>query len=171
MQEVWLHGSTKRFDRFESRFAHTFGAVASQTPIFLTRELSTAIAFASPSGYIYRVRLDPSVRIFESDALFSAGWPQWWIEDSDLSALGLQLLRDLEAGRIYSEATEEDASEYLKAIALSYYDTMESSQMKEWLLLRGFDAFRVREIPGAELSLAVMKPELLTILSVDPYPQ
>jgi Ca2+-binding RTX toxin-like protein len=85
---------------------------------------------------------------------------------------GQQLYGDLLAGKIFDDHPNGDEADgALKAIANSYYDIMESSQMKQWLLDHGYDAFTVREYPGQPVSLAVMDPSALHIIDRKPSDQ
>lgn len=165
---TWYHGSWNRFDSFRSERRHTFGRDPSMTPIFLTCERDTARAHAGPRGWIYTVEV-VGAQPFTSESIFADGWPKWWPPTAEqLTPIGRELLRDLETGRIFADATEEDADEYLRSIALSHYDAMESSEMKAWLAEHGYNAFYVRETPrDPVLSLAVMDPGALRIVHAE----
>ena len=166
---VWYHGSPNRFDAFQARVGAPFGGDPMAVPIFLTCELATARAHAGPNGFVYTVKPTPK-QIFRGQDLFLAEWPKWWPPQPDeMSSIGARLYEDLEAGRVFDDVHGEEADDALRAIARGHYDIMETGQMKQWLLDHGYDAFVVREAPRAPVSLAVMDPIRIKIVSVETY--
>jgi hypothetical protein len=166
---VWYHGSPTKFDAFQVRVGAPFGGDPMAVPTFLTCELATARAHAGPNGFVYTVKPTPK-RIFRGQDLFLAEWPKWWPPQPDeMSSIGARLYEDLEAGRVFDDVHGEEADDALRAIARGHYDIMETGQMKQWLLYHGYDAFVVREAPRAPVSLAVLDPSRLKIVSVETY--
>lgn len=154
---VWYHGSTHRFRAFRP----THGV-----PVFLTCELSTARDHAGPAGFVYTVRPTPK-QVFRGQDLFLAEYPRWWPpQPEEMSSIGRRLYEDLQAGRVFESLRPEQVDDAFKAVAHGYYDVMESSQMRGWLVDHGYDAFTVRETHGEPVSLAVMDPSRLKIVKM-----
>ena len=160
---VWYHGSWHKFDAFQQRVGAPFGGKDMIVPIFLTCELSTARAHAGPNGWVYTVR--PNLkRVFRGQDLWLAEYPRWWPpQPEEMSSIGRRLYEDLENSVVFDDVRGEQADDALRAIAGSHYDIMETSQMKQWLLDHGYDAFTVRESPRSPVSLAVLDPSRLKI--------
>jgi tRNA nucleotidyltransferase/poly(A) polymerase/2'-5' RNA ligase len=167
-EDVWYHGSPRKFERFEKQNKHTFGRDAAAAPIFLTKDEKFAELYAQgPEGLVYTVEASPK-KIFDQQKLLAdpdKPTKYWPPEEEDMSELGRELLGALEDGKIFEE--EEDRPDHVWAsIYRGNYDIMETSEMREWLSSKGYDAFYVTG--DGPRNLAVMDPERLKIVDSRP---
>ena len=153
---TWYHGSWNRFDSFRSERRHTFGRDPSMTPIFLTCERDTARAHAGPRGWIYTVEV-VGAQPFTSESIFADGWPKWWPPTAEqLTPIGRELLRDLETGRIFADATRGGMLRRVSAIYCAISLRRDGVERDEGVacrarvqcVLRARDASRPRAQPG-----------------------